>query len=312
MKNLKVLTGIIAMGLLLSACGSDEDSTETQTIESGSSVEHVHGLAYTKDDSIYMASHEGLIQTKDQGKNWTYIGDNDFDFMGFHVQSDGTMLTSGHPGPGSDLPNPLGLMVSTDNGENWESKSLLGEVDFHILTSNESNPNLLFGLIQMDSGKYKSGINKSTDKGENWERINSTGLPEDLHGIYSMISLPKNENALLAGTQAGVLRSEDGGETWELADNSRLITAISAIPGTADLIGYSVTENDAGVMISKDNGVTWEKIGLNLGQDAVAYFAVHPEETEKIAVVTFGNSLHISEDGGQNWETIMEKGTLNN
>jgi hypothetical protein len=99
-----------------------------------------------------------MIQTKDQGETWTKVGNNDFDFMGFHVQSDGTMLTSGHPGPISDLPNPLGLLESKDNGENWETKALLGDVDFHILTSNQKNSNLLFGVIQMESGVYKAGI----------------------------------------------------------------------------------------------------------------------------------------------------------
>ena len=68
MKKLKLLTGIIAMGLLVSACSSDNEKEETETIESGYKVEHVHGLAYTKDDAIYMASHEGLMKTKDQGE----------------------------------------------------------------------------------------------------------------------------------------------------------------------------------------------------------------------------------------------------
>ena len=232
--------------------------------------------------------------------------------MGFHILSDGTMLTSGHPGPNSDLPDPLGLMESKDNGENWESKALLGEVDFHVLTSNESNPNLLYGVIQMETGDYKTGIYKSTDKGANWVKLDSTGLPEDLHGIYTLLSLPTDENVLLAGTNEGVYRSEDGGETWKLADSNRLMTALSVIPGSSDLISYSITEGEAGMMISKDNGATWEKVGLDLGKDAVAYFAIHPEQTEKMAVITFENNLLISEDGGQNWKTLMEKGKLKN
>ncbi|WP_019153618.1 F510_1955 family glycosylhydrolase [Robertmurraya massiliosenegalensis] len=310
--QLKIFTGIISAGLLLSACSSDSDDNTNETVEDGYKVEHIHGLAYTKNDSIYMASHEGMIQTKDQGENWFYTGNNDFDFMGFHVQSDGTMLTSGHPGPDSDLPNPLGLMESIDNGDNWESKSLLGEVDFHVLTSNDTNPNLLFGVIQMESGNYEPGIYKSINKGEKWEKIDSTGLPKDLHGIYSLVSLSNDENVLIAGTNEGVLRSDDGGKTWDSIDSTRLITALSTIPDTSDLISYSILENDAGIMISNDNGDNWEKLGLNLGQDAVAYIAIHPEKTEKLAVVTFENTLLISEDGGQNWETLMDKGTLKN
>jgi photosystem II stability/assembly factor-like uncharacterized protein len=309
MKNLKLLTGIIAIGLLVSACSSGNDKRETKTIDS---VEHVHGLAYTKDDSIYMASHEGLIKTKDQGESWSFVGDVDFDFMGFHILSDGTMLTSGHPGPNSDQPDPLGLLESKDNGKSWVSKSLLGEVDFHVLTSNETNPNLLFGVIQMEMGEYKPGIYKSTDKGKNWTKLDSTGLLGDLHGIYTLLSIPNDENVLLAGTNEGVYRSDDGGRTWNKADPKRLITALSVIPGSSDLISYSITEDQVGMMISKDNGATWEKVGLDLGKDAVAYFAIHPEQPEKIAVITFENNLMISADGGQNWKTLMDKGELKN
>lgn len=298
--------------LLVSACSSNDDKKESKTLDSQYTVEHVHGLAYTKDDSIYMASHEGLITTKDQGEKWSVVGDTDFDFMGFQILSDGTMLTSGHPGPNTDLPDPLGLMESKNNGEAWNSKSLLGEVDFHILAANESNPNLLFGVIQMETGDYKTGIYKSTDKGENWVNVNSTGLSEDLHGIYTLLSLPNDENVLLAGTNQGVYRSEDGGKTWKVTDGKRLITAFTVKPGTSELVSYSITKEEVGMMISKDNGVTWEKTGLDLGKDAVAYFAIHPEQPKKMAAITFENNLLISEDGGQNWETLMDKGKLKN
>jgi photosystem II stability/assembly factor-like uncharacterized protein len=58
-------------------------------------------------------------------------------------------------------------------------------------------------------------------------------------------------------------------------------------------------------MISKDQGETWERIGLDLGKDAIAYFAVHPEQPERMAAVTYENSLLVSEDRGKNWETLM-------
>ncbi|WP_141432567.1 F510_1955 family glycosylhydrolase [Bacillus sp. 03113] len=308
--KLKLLAGMAALGLLLSACSSDGEKEGSKTLDQGYKVEHVHGVAYSKDDSIYVASHDGMIVTKDQGKKWSFVGKDDFDLMGFHMQSDGTMLTSGHPGQTSDLPNPLGLLESNDNGKNWKEKALVGKVDFHIITSNESNPNLVYGVIQMESGDYKAGIYKSTDKGEYWEKLEGNGLMNDLHGIYSLLSLPNNENELFAGTNAGVYRSEDGGATWKNVDEKRLITAFSVIPGTSDLISYSVTEGEAGMMISKNNGNTWEKIGLDLKKDAVAYFAIQPNQTEKIVAVTFDNNLLISDDGGQNWETLMEKGKL--
>ncbi|MFT8321129.1 MAG: F510_1955 family glycosylhydrolase [Bacillus sp. (in: firmicutes)] len=308
--KLKLLAGMTAVGLLLSGCSSDGEKEDSKKLDKGYNVEHVHGVAYSKDDLIYVASHNGMIVTKDREKKWSFVGKDDFDFMGFHLQSDGTMLTSGHPGQTSDLPNPLGLLESKNNGENWEAKALGEEVDFHILTSNEKNPNIMYGVIQMGSGDYKAGIYKSTDKGESWERVEGTGLMNNLQGIYSLLSLPNNENGLLAGTNAGVYRSEDGGATWKSVYEKRLITALSVIPGSYDLISYSITEGEAGMMISKNNGATWEKIGLDLNKDAVSYIAIHPKKTEKIVAVTFENNLLLSVDGGQNWESLMEKGKL--
>lgn len=310
MKRFEILVVVLGVLLLVSACNSKNGKEESKALESGYKVEHIHGLALTKDDTLYVASHEGLIKTEDQGETWSLVGNNDFDFMGFHMQSDGTMLTSGHPGKTSNLPDPLGLLESKDNGESWKEKALLGEVDFHLLTSNRSNPNLLFGIIQMNSGNYKPGIYKSIDKGENWELIIAEGLPKDLHGIYTILSHPKDENILIAGTNEGVLRSVDGGRTWENIDSNRLISALSDIPGSSDLISYSITENEDGMMISQDNGTSWEKVGLDLVDNAVTYFAIHPEQTEKLVALTFDNNLLFSTDGGQNWEILMENGKL--
>ncbi|WP_312098657.1 F510_1955 family glycosylhydrolase [Niallia sp.] len=310
--NNKAFVAILAVGLLLTACSSSNEIKESQEMDDNYNIEHVHGLAYSSDNSIYIATHEGLIVSSNEGEKWKFAGDADLDLMGFHIQSDGTMLTSGHPGENSDLPDPVGLLESKDNGKNWESIALKGEVDFHLLTSNESNPATIYGVIQMESGNFESGIYKSIDKGISWDKLGVSGLPKDLHEIYALVSLSNNENVLIAGTSEGVFRSEDGGQTWKIADENRIITAISAVPNSKELISYSITEEEAGMMKSEDNGLTWEKISLDLGKDAVAYFAVQPNQTNKMVAVTFENNLLISSDNGLNWREVMEGGKLKN
>lgn len=311
MKKYTIIAGIMSAALLISGCSSSKEaSAEPKKIKSGYKAEHLHGIAYASDQNIYVATHEGMLATNLKGESWTMKGAYDFDFMGYNVMSDGTMITSGHPGKTSNLPNPLGLMVSENNGEKWESKALMGKVDFHILSSNFSNPQVIYGISQMDSGVYKSGLYKSTDKGENWDYVKSTGLPKDLHQMYALTSLPNDENYLIAGTENGVLHSKDGGKTWEAYEPERLITAISVIPETKELMAYSVTNNKAGVVKSPDNGKTWIYQGLDLGQDAVAYFGINPTDSDKIAISTFENSVYSTEDGGQNWNTLLDKGII--
>ena len=47
--------------------------------------------------------------------------------------SAGLLVASGHPGAGSTLPDPVGLIRSVDGGQTWEAVSLTGEIDFHAL-----------------------------------------------------------------------------------------------------------------------------------------------------------------------------------
>lgn len=311
-KKISVIAGLLSIAVIISGCSSSKDAKaeEAKNIEKGFKAEHLHGIAYAEDENIYVATHEGMLSTGNLGGKWTLKGNYDFDFMGYHVMSDGTMITSGHPGKLSKLPNPLGVMVSNDNGEEWKSKSLLGKVDFHILSSNFSNPKVIYGINQMVSGSYKAGIYISTDKGKAWKIIDSGGLPEDLHQIYSLISLPDDENILIAGTEMGVLRSLDGGKTWDVADSTRLITAISVLPDSKDLISYSITNDEVGIMISNDQGDTWENLGNDLGQDAVAYFGINPKDPNKIAISTFENTVMTTDDGGKTWTTLMDKGVI--
>ncbi|RHW38891.1 hypothetical protein D1B31_12975 [Neobacillus notoginsengisoli] len=311
MKKITVLAGVLTLGLVITGCSSASSKGKSEAIEvsKGFKAEHLHGVAYSEDQNIYIATHEGMLAT-DGGQKWTMKGNYDFDFMGYNVMSDGTMISSGHPGKASNLPNPLGFMVSKNNGEKWEPISLLGKVDFHILSSNFSNPDVIYGINQMDSGNYKAGIYKSTNKGKDWELLKSTGLPQDLHTIYSIVSMPNDENILLAGTDAGILKSEDGGMTWGMFDQSRLITAFGVLPDTKELIGYSITNQEAGIMTSADNGQTWENKGFDLGQDAVAYFGVNPKDSKKIAISTFENSVFATDNGGENWTPLMDKGVV--
>lgn len=312
MKKLTIAASLLSFAVIVSGCSSSDEAKEEETkkIESGYKADHLHGIAYGEDQQIYVATHEGMLSSDSLGEKWEMKGNYDFDFMGFNVLSDGTMITSGHPGEKSSLPNPLGVMVSANNGKEWKSKSLLGKIDFHILSSNFSNPKVIYGVNQMDSGNYNSGIYKSNDKGKKWERIDASGLPEDLHQIYSLMSMPDDENVLLAGTEIGVLRSEDGGKTWESFDQKRLITALGVMPDTKDLISYSISNTEVGIMISNDQGQTWENKGLDLGQDAVAYFGINPDDSNKIVLSTFENTVMVTEDGGENWETIMDKGEV--
>jgi photosystem II stability/assembly factor-like uncharacterized protein len=301
---------IFSLGLILGACSGVEQEQNLSPVKSGKKIEDIHGIAVGDDGTTYVATHEGLFSTKDVGENWSKVGAFDADLMGFHLKSDGTMITSGHPGAKTDLPNPMGFLTSSDRGFNWEPIEYVGKIDFHILTSSIKNPDVIYGLNQMGTGKYGAGIFRSIDGGKKWEKIEPIGMPDDLHQVYSIMVMPDDDFKLLAGTEMGVLLSEDGGKTFHLYDNSRLITAMTVLPNSKDIISYSISNEGTGVMVSTDLGKTWNKVGMDLGEDAASVISVNPKNVDHIAISTFGTSLHVTEDGGQTWEQIIKSGSL--
>ena len=64
------------------------------------------------------------------------VGESRDDLMAFMGDPSSLLLASDHPGPGSDMVNPLGLMTSTDGGDSWRAVSLGGPVDFHAMAEN--------------------------------------------------------------------------------------------------------------------------------------------------------------------------------
>jgi photosystem II stability/assembly factor-like uncharacterized protein len=308
MKKIAVLS-VLSLSLILSACGSSDESKIT-SVKSGKKIEDIHGIGVANDGTTYVATHEGLFSTKNVGKTWNKVGAANDDFMGFHLRSDGTMMTSGHPGPDSDYPNPMGVLVSKDKGLNWKEVEYVGKIDFHILTTYHHDPNIIYGLNQMGTGQYGAGIYKSIDGGEKWSKVEPKGLPSDLMKVYSLLVLPENKNTLLAGTENGVMISKDGGENWKVFDETRLITAMTVMPNGKDIIGYSINNMVSGVMISKDNGESWTSIGLDLGEDAASSISVNQKDEKQIAVSSFSTSLYETNDGGQKWNQIITTGKL--
>lgn len=307
MKKITIIS-VMSLNLLLAACNSSNESKLTP-LKTGKKIEHIHGVGISNNGTTFVATHEGLFSTKHSGE-WNKVGSAEDDLMGFHMRSDGTMLTSGHPGPNSDLPNPIGVLISKDKGLNWKKVQYAGKIDFHILTTYHHDPTIMYGMNQMGAGKYGAGIYKSMDGGVKWEKIEPKGLPNELSKVYSLLILPGNKNTLLAGTDFGVMISKDGGETWTMFDDTRLITAMTVMPNGKDLLAYSMSNIESGVMISQDYGHSWVSVGLSLGEDAAASISVNQKDETQIAVSTFKSSLYETKDGGQKWNKLISAGTL--
>ena len=159
----------------------------------------------------------------------------------------------------------------------------------------------------------EGGLYRRTDGEQEWQSC-SNGLPEGPQ-VRALAVHPKNPQVILAGTQAGVYRSDDKGDHWEATQSPKGdVWSMTFQPGNADVIlaGY-----DRGTICrSDDGGETW-RTG-NSDKVVFPHITMHPDEIVK-RVLGLGfdpanpqdaygavevGGLMASHDGGENWESI--------
>ena len=271
-------------------------------------VHHIHGLSFDRREpgALLVATHTGLVRIRPGGKP-EWVGAGRFDLMGFTASpaDPGTLYASGHPdlvtyrreGHGN-----VGLLLSRDGGRTWEGVALKGRADFHALTYSPDGGGELFGW----SVAGQTGLHRISTKTWAAERLPAQGL-QDVLALAASHDLPSR---LLAGTQAGLLLSEDRGMTWR---------PLAGIPRDAPVtsVAFNVSEKKRayvyaaragyGLMRSDDAGATWRPTGLAIRpDDRVIAIAVGPGS--KVAVATTVAAVSASDDGGQSWRLVLDGG----
>ena len=262
--------------LALSACSpSPVPAGPSAAGSTGSAMPdaHVHGLSVSNTTGqVLLATHDGLFDMTKQPA--AKVGPT-HDLMGFTGGTDhGVLYASGHPGEGSDLANPLGLIRSTDAGKTWEKLSRQGESDFHALTATRS------GIVGFD------GELRTSPDGKTWNTAAADFVPAALAGNPT-------SDTVLATTPQGIRRSTDGGKTWKTVDSGPVVQ-FDAFASSAEAVGI---EPDGTVHISADAGATWTRKGKI--QDTVqAVAAAKGAEASPTIWAATPSGLVVSTDGG--------------
>ena len=163
----------------------------------------------------------------------TQVGEP-IDLMGFTAAGDGTYLASGHPSPGSRLPQPLGLAASTDHGRTWQVVSRGGQSDFHTLAVSRR------GVIAFD------GTLRFSPDRRSWQDRTIPAPPRVLSANW-------DTGQVLATTEQGLLSSADDGRTWTALQPPALLSDVTWI-GQDTVVGITTAQVLA---LSRDRGRTW-------------------------------------------------------
>ena len=221
--------GLVAgTGLAVTACSPQSGNSTAPASSTGTAITHVHAITRDAAGTILLATHEGLFRLDDQ--DLTQVGPV-VDLMGFTTTGEGRYLASGHPGLGVDLPEPVGLIESTDAGESWRVIGFDGQL-----------------RISAD--------------GRNWDTAAIPSAPASL-------AVAPGTGTVLATTEDGLLRSSDNGTTWTTVDTPQLMSRVAWADDEtmvgAGIDGRLLTSRDAGDTWTASRDPVGEVVALGAG-----------------------------------------------
>lgn len=270
----------------------------------GVTLPDVHGLAYSADGKrLFVAAHDGMA-VYNAGR-WSKDSGPRHDYMGF-TATNKRFYSSGHPAPGSELKNPLGLMVSGDGGRTWEKRALDGEADFHALgASHETNAIYVYSHGR-NSRMDGPGIYYTLNDGFTWTRARAQGLSS---AVLAIAVHPSNPKLVAVAAKEGLYFSSDGGDRFDRLADGQALGAFFDLGG--EYLLYSMYDGTARLYRHALKSRGRSEIPLPpLTRDAVGFIAQNPADRTEYAIATFGRSVFLTKDMGKSWNQIASTGQV--
>ncbi|MFL5960127.1 MAG: WD40/YVTN/BNR-like repeat-containing protein [Gaiellaceae bacterium] len=207
-----------------------------------------------------------------------------------------------------------GVLKSTDGGHTWKSTLKL-QAKWRSVTRiaiAPTRPESIYALAH-NAGTGATAIYKSTNPGRTWQRTGSAGstLPLSCCGdsMDALVSDPANPQTLYADVGNTVLRTTNGGASWQPAANGLPADSVTSLaidprqPGTVyasvhNMSAVALEIPTGGIYETTNGGQTWTEIWSGFGVDKVAVDPTLPS-----TIYAAGNRLLKSTDGGHTWAT---------
>jgi photosystem II stability/assembly factor-like uncharacterized protein len=273
-----------------------------------------------------LASGAGVYKSVDGGDSWSYSGLRDT------RQISKIVLDPGNPdvvyvgalgfayGPNPDR----GVYKSSDGGKTWRHTLYRGPqagvADLAIATG---RPNVLFAALwaahRPPWSSYAplvgegSGLVRSLDAGETWQPCRGHGLPDGKWGRSGVAVSADGRRvyALIEAKRSGLYVSDDGGDTWRLANDDARLTSrawyfsrITVDPSDADTIYVP----NIALLSSTDGGKTITVLRGAPGGDDYHELWVDPRDGNHLVLGT-DQGTSISLNRGQTWSSWYNQAT---
>jgi photosystem II stability/assembly factor-like uncharacterized protein len=215
-----------------------------------------------------------------------------------------------------------GVWRSTDYGKSWSGFPFTNFLSQGVsdIAVYPKSPGVIYVATGDDNGTYGTAANfysvgllKSYYGGLLWETTNLSKSLSDRFVISRVLVHPDNFNIVIVGTSSGVMKTTDGGKTWESKFSGSYVKDMEFMVDNPNVINGTTFSNSgqASFIRSTDNGNTWQNVQTVSGASRIA-ITVSPSNPNKVWAIAARagyssfHSFHISNDRGQTWEKIID------
>ncbi len=235
--------------------------------------------------TLYLAAGNGLIRATQGGRKWRIT-------TGWEV-TELRDVTVDPNTPGTlYFSHTAGIQKSSDGGDTWKpaDKGIDEKYCETLQADRTRGGRVIAGCV--------NGVFMTEDGGASWRRTGAEGIQ-----VRRVAQSPHRANEWLAGTQqAGLLRSHDGGLSWEAGGDVAVERTLYDIafdpthPERIALAGWST-----GVLVSEDSGKSWERRSMGLPRWDIWSVAFDPDHPGRLYANVHEEALYVSEDAGKSW-----------